>query len=158
MDAQIKELRVSNDAKNDPEELRRRVDDEGYLFFKQLLNPDSLLELRKQILTTLQEGGWLISGTNPMDGITDVTKKCTEGDRKYTDVYHEVQKLEALHRSAHWPETLNMIEKRVQSNKEYVVQTTEAAIQAQAASYNSKSNQDDSDDDSDDGYRADGKN
>lgn len=111
MDAQLKELRVSNDAKNDPEELRRRIDKEGYLFFKQLLNPNNLLELRKQILTTLQEGGWLIAGTNPMDGIADVTQKCTEGDRKYTDVYHKVQKLEALHRSGHWPETLDMIEK-----------------------------------------------
>ena len=111
MDKQLKELHVSNDAKNDPEELRRRIDDEGYLFFKQLLNPSNLLELRKQILTTLQEGGWLIAGTDPMDGIADVTKKCTEGDRKYTDVYHKVQKLEALHRSGHWPETLDMIEK-----------------------------------------------
>jgi len=108
---QLKELRVSNDAKNDPEELRRRMDDEGYLFFKQLLNPDNLLELRRQILTTLQEGGWLIAGTDPMDGIADVTKQCTEGDRKYTDVYHKVQKLEAVHRSAHWPETLGMMEK-----------------------------------------------
>ena len=63
-----------------------------------------------------------------------------------------------LHQVLIWWDSLNMIEKRVQSNKEYVVQTTEAAIQAQAASYNSKSNQDDSDDDSDDGYRADGKN
>ena len=111
MDAQLKELRVSNDAKNDPEELRRRIDKEGYLFFKQLLNLNNLLELRKQILTTLQEGGWLIAGTDPMDGIADVTQKCTEGDRKYTDVYHKVQKLEALHRSGHWPETLDMIEK-----------------------------------------------
>ena len=49
-----------------------------------------------------------------------------------------------------------MIEKRVQSNKEYVVTTTEATIQAQAASYNSKSNKDDSDDD-DDGYRTESK-
>ena len=103
MDEQLTELHVSNDAKNDPEELRRRIDKEGYLFFKQLLNPNNLLELRKQILTTLQEGGWLIAGTDPMDGIADVTKKCTEGERKYTDVYHKVQKLEALHRSGHWP-------------------------------------------------------
>ena len=49
-----------------------------------------------------------------------------------------------------------MIEKRVQSNKEYIVTTTESTIQAQAASYNTKSNNDDSDDD-DDGYRVDSK-
>ena len=108
---QLGELRDSNDAKNNPEELRRRINDEGYLFFKQFLNRDNLLELRRQILTTLQEGGWLTAGTDPMDGIADVTKRCTEGERKYEDVYHKVQKLEALHRSAHWPETLDMMEK-----------------------------------------------
>ncbi len=107
----LEELRVSNDARNDPEELQRRIDDDGYLFFKQLQNPDKLLELRRQIMTTLQEGGWLIQGTDPMDGITDVSSVCTEGDREYTDVYHEVQKLEAFHRSAHWPEVTQMIER-----------------------------------------------
>lgn len=111
MQPEFNELRISNDAKDEPEELKRRIYDEGYLFFKQLLNPDKLLELRRQILTTLQEGGWLMAGTDPMDGIADVEKKCTEGDRKYTEIYHKVQKLEALHRSGHWPETLDMIEK-----------------------------------------------
>ena len=35
----LKELRVSNDAMNAPEELQRRIADEGYLFFKRLVNP-----------------------------------------------------------------------------------------------------------------------
>ena len=30
----IKELRISNDAMNDPEELRHRISEEGYLFFQ----------------------------------------------------------------------------------------------------------------------------
>ena len=111
METQSKELRISNDAKDDVEELRLRMDDEGYLFFKQILNPDNLLDLRRQILTVLYEGEWLIAGSDPMDGIADVNKRCTEGDRKYTDIYHKVQKLEALHRSAHWPTTLEIIEK-----------------------------------------------
>ena len=86
MSEQLKELRVSNDAKSDPEELRRRIDDEGYLFFKQLINPDNLLELRRQILTTLQEGGWLIAGTDPMGraaslllGFLFVANICAQG-------------------------------------------------------------------------------
>ena len=61
-----------------------------------------------------------------------------------------------LHQVLIWWDSLNMIEKRVQSNKEYIVTTTESTIQAQAASYNTKSNNDDSDDD-DDGYRVDSK-
>ena len=39
----LKELHVSNDAMNDPEELRHRISEEGYLFFKQLQDPDKTL-------------------------------------------------------------------------------------------------------------------
>lgn len=108
---ELKELRVSNDAINHPEELRHRISEEGYLFFKKLQDPDKLWALRREMLTTMQEGGWLVSGTDPIDGIADITTQCTEGDPEYTDVYHAVYKLEAFHRSGHWPEVVDMVEK-----------------------------------------------
>jgi hypothetical protein len=111
MTTQLKEFRVSNDAINNPEELRQRIDDEGYLFFRKLQDPGKLLDLRRQMLTVIQAGGWLVPGTDPMDGIADVARQCTEGDIGYTDVYHEVYKLEAFHRSGHWQEVLDMMEK-----------------------------------------------
>ena len=110
---QLKELRVSNDAMNDPEELRHRISEEGYLFFKRLQNPDKLWALRREMLTTMQEGGWLVADTDPMDGIADISTQCTEGDPEYTNVYHEVYKLEAFHRSGHWHEVVDMVEKIV---------------------------------------------
>ena len=103
MTAQLKPLTVSNDAINDQQELRRRIEDDGYVFFKRLQTPDKLLALRREMLTTMQKGGWLIAGTDPMDGIADISRQCTEGDMGYTEVYHEIYKLEAFHRSAHWP-------------------------------------------------------
>ena len=103
MATQYKEFRVSNDAMNDPEELQRRIEDEGYLFFKKLQNPDKLLDLRREMLTVIQEGGWLVPGTDPMDGIADISRQCTEGNAEYTDVYHEVYKLEAFHRAGIGP-------------------------------------------------------
>lgn len=106
-----KELRISNDAMNDPVELRHRIAEEGYLFFKQLQNPDKLWALRREMLTTLQKGGWLVAGTDPMDGIADISRQCTEGDPEYTDVYHAVYKLEAFHRAGHWPEVVDMVAK-----------------------------------------------
>ena len=109
----LKELRVSNDAMNDPEELRHRISEDGYVFFKQLQAPDKLRALRREMLTTMQEGGWLVAGTDPMDGIADISTQCTEGDPEYTDVYHEVYKLEAFHRSGHWHEVVDMVEKIV---------------------------------------------
>ena len=42
-----------------------------------------------------------LTGTDPVDGIADVAARCTEGDVEYTEVYHEVYKLESFHRAAH---------------------------------------------------------
>ena len=108
---EIKALRVSNDAMADPEELRSRIAEEGYLFFKRLQNPDKMRKLRHEMMSTIQRVGWLIAGTDPSDGIADITKQCTEGDNAYSDGYAEVYKLEAFHRSGHWPEVTEMIEK-----------------------------------------------
>ncbi len=111
MSNELRELRVSNDATNDPVELRQRFDDEGYLFFKQLQNPDKLLDLRREMMTTIQRVGWLVADTDPVDGIADITTQCTEGDNEYSAGYAEVYKSEAFHRSAHWPEVTSMVEK-----------------------------------------------
>jgi hypothetical protein len=62
------------------------------------------------MLTVMQQGGWLVAGTDPVDGIANISAQCTEGDLAYTDVYHEVYKLESFHRSAHWPEVMQMVE------------------------------------------------
>jgi hypothetical protein len=104
------ELRVSNEARDDTEELRRRLDQDGYLFFKQLQNPDRLRALRREMLMVMQGGGWLVAGTDPADGIANLDARCTEGDVEYTDVYHEVYKLESFHRAAHQPDVLGMVE------------------------------------------------
>ena len=109
MDNELKELRVSNDAMYDGKELQRRLADEGYLFFKKLQDPDMMMELRREMLTVMQQGGWLLPDTDPMDGIADVTRVCTEGDEGYTDVYHPVYNLESFHRSAHEPEIMDAI-------------------------------------------------
>ena len=75
---ELRELRVSNDAMNDEAELQNRMAEEGYLFFKQLQSPDKLRNLRREMMTAVQQAGWLIQGTDPMDGIADINK---QGDR-----------------------------------------------------------------------------
>ncbi len=111
MSDDIRELRISNDAMDDPVALQGRMSDEGYLFFRRLQNPDKLRHLRREMMTTIQEAGWLVADSDPMDGIADVTTQCTEGDNEYSAGYGEVYRLEAFHRSAHWPEVTGMIEK-----------------------------------------------
>lgn len=109
----LRPFRVSNDAIDDPPELRRRIDDEGYLFLKRLQDKDKMMALRRDMLQVIADGGWLAEGTDPIDGIADVSKQCTEGDVTYTDVYHRVYSLESFHRSGHWPEVVGTIGKIV---------------------------------------------
>ena len=107
------EFKVSNDALDDVEELRSRIDEDGYLFFRQLQDPGKLLALRREMLSVMQQGGWLVPGTDPIEGIANIDARCTEGDPEYTDVYHELYRLQSFHESAHWPEVLDVIEKIV---------------------------------------------
>lgn len=65
MSEKLMELRVSNDAMNDPTELRQRIANEGYLFFKRLQDPDKLSDLRQEMMSTIQRVGWLIADTGP---------------------------------------------------------------------------------------------
>lgn len=96
-----------SDRRDDPAALRRRLAEEGYLFFRRLQSADRLRALRRHILGVLMEGGWLVPGTPLEDGIARVEAQCTEGDPEYTDVYHRVQRLESFHRSGHWPEVID---------------------------------------------------
>lgn len=107
----FQEFRVSNDAFDDPEELRRRIDVEGYLFFRALQDPQKLRALRREILAVCRAGGWLKDGTELEEGTADVSRRCTEGDLEYAQVYHEIYKLESFHRAGHWPEVLGAMEK-----------------------------------------------
>ena len=113
MSDEIRELRVSNDAMNDPQELQRRIADDGYLFLRRLVNPHKMLELRREMMSVIQQVGWLIAGTDPMDGIADINMRYTEGDNEYSAGYAEVYKNENFHRSAHWPEFQDIVAKMV---------------------------------------------
>ena len=111
MTEDIKQLRVSNDALDDPPELQRRIADEGYLFFRGLMPSKRLRALRHEMMSAIQEAGWLIAGTNPADGIADINMRYTEGDNEYTAGYAQVYKLENFHRSAHWDEVTSTVSK-----------------------------------------------
>ena len=107
----LNEFRVSNDAMDDAAELRRRIADEGYLFFRKLQDPDQLRQLRLDMLGVIRDGGWLQEGTDLIDGVADISRRCTEGDPEYPKVYHEMYKLQSFHRAGHWPVVLDMMEK-----------------------------------------------
>jgi hypothetical protein len=101
---------------DDPQELRARLDEHGYLFFSGLLPVQDVLEVRRQILEVLGRYGWLAAGSELMDGIADVEAFAREpkdevefcgvgvGPDAYRDIYH----LEAFHRLSHHPALLGL--------------------------------------------------
>ena len=107
----FREFRVSNDALAEPAELRQRMADDGYVFFRGLLDPDRLRGLRRDMLEVIAANGWLVPGTDPMDGIADPNERCTEGDLAYVEVYHQLYRLESFHRAGHWPEVIDVLAK-----------------------------------------------
>ena len=106
---ELQELRESNDIHGNPAALQERIAEDGYLFFRQLQDPDMLWELRRQMLSTMQDGGWIKQGTDPVDGIAEPGVQCTEGDLEYTDVYHEVYRNQLFHESAHRDIMINTV-------------------------------------------------
>ena len=113
MATELKEFRASNDAIDDADELRKRIRDYGYLFFRRLHDPDMLRELRLEILGALRDQGWIRRDAELIDGVADISHRCAEGDLEYAQAYHQAYRLESFHRSGHWPSVINVMEKIV---------------------------------------------
>src|SRR3954449_8284560 len=56
------------------EELRKRYDEDGYLFLKQVLPRQDVLDARESYFSSLQSTGVLKPGTKPVMGIFDPAK------------------------------------------------------------------------------------
>jgi len=101
-----------------PEQLRARADEDGFLFFKQLIPREAIEEVRSRILEVLDRRGLLDRSRPAMDGIVDleaIHQLTREEVNAYgvgvpLDIYKEVQQLEAFHALAHRPELLRLYE------------------------------------------------
>lgn len=86
----------SNGLLNEPADLRKRLRTDGYLFFRDILPKQEVLDVRRQILEICERAGWLRPGAELMDGLSD-RSPIMEADEEYRGVYAQVQALEALH-------------------------------------------------------------
>ena len=86
----------SNDILNQPDALLRRLTTEGYLFFRELLPRDTILNVRRQILEVYRAAGWLKPGTELMDGIARAEPFKFRSE-EYLRVLRQVMTLADLH-------------------------------------------------------------
>src|SRR5687768_3153952 len=80
----------SNDALGHSEELRARMDRDGYLFFRDLINPDAILQVRRDILALCRDAGWLAEGSDLMAGVAAPGVRHVEPEPDYMGVYDQV--------------------------------------------------------------------
>lgn len=75
IDQGVGKLVDSADASSHVEELRRRMERDGYLFLRGLLERDWVIDARRRVMQRLAAEGLLLEGTEPMDGIANPHKR-----------------------------------------------------------------------------------
>lgn len=103
------ELTTSNDLLNNPEAIGRRLRADGYLFLRELLPREGVLDLRRAVLKLCADAGWLRQGTDPIEGLTD-HEPVMEGDPEHIAVYERIQSMESFHLLAHQPAVARVME------------------------------------------------
>lgn len=100
--AEVLELRESSDCLSAPPTLRARLADDGYLFFRGLLDPTVVRRTRDEILTVLGELGWTARGTDPTEALPDtLVRREDVDDPNWWPAYARLQRCAAFHRLAH---------------------------------------------------------
>lgn len=104
---------------DDPQALRERHNEDGYLFFRGLVARNDILELRRQFMEILNRRGWidtergdLLDGCVYLDRTNEIPTEAfgTCGVGVPVDAYREVQKLQAFHALAHHPRLIQIYE------------------------------------------------
>ena len=90
----------ANELLGDPSAVKAKLADDGYLFFRDILPSDALLELRDQITQILARCGWIADGEERM-AAKAICRPRREGQPKFFEAHDQIIKLEALHSLSH---------------------------------------------------------
>ena len=107
--ARIEPFTVSNELLDQTQLLRKQAKQDGYLFFRRLIDSESINNLRRDFLQICHKHGWAQGGEQLMDGIR-TGGPFKEGDDGYWPVLDEFQSLESFHAFAHHPAIVNMFD------------------------------------------------
>ncbi len=97
---------------NDPPALKARAREEGYLFFKGLLDRDKVTEVRRQVLERCRKHGWLKPGAALLEGIAHPDVCVIESrDEVWQAYYHDILRLRDFQALALEPAITGALEK-----------------------------------------------
>ena len=113
---------IESNSTENAEVLRARLDENGYLFFRDLVPQETVLELRREILELCREAGWLHPDYDLMDGVVRPAQPPTsEGNPDYMKVYRQVLKLPRFHDFPLQPALIDIAARVLQCQSEEVL-------------------------------------
>lgn len=96
----------------DPQALRERAAQDGYLYFKKLVDPKAILNVRRQVLETAKKHGWLDESAPLMDGIAKKGVCFVESMHpEWIPYYNDILRIRDFHALALNPAIIGMYEK-----------------------------------------------
>ena len=108
----VKPLDDATSLLSDPARLQDRAGREGYLYFKGLIDPRSILNLRQQILQVCLKHGWLDEGSPLEEGIVKKGVSHIESDTpEWRSFYCDILKHHDFHALALHPSLLHNVRK-----------------------------------------------
>ena len=110
------ELTDSTPLLGEPRLLLDRAGQDGYLFFRGLLDREKVLRVRRQVMQVVAGHGWLKPGTDVMDGIADIeafdqvdpAAAAFCGTGVPLDAYQDVYRIQDFHGIGHDPALLDL--------------------------------------------------
>ena len=84
----------------DPDALQKRMDEDGYLLLRGLVDRDRLAAVHRDFLDILAAQGWIADG-EALEEMRPVGPLVREGEDDFFAAYDRVQKLESFHTLAH---------------------------------------------------------
>ncbi len=90
----------SSELLDNPELMRQRLAEEGFLFFRGLLPASTVGEVRAAVIGAIEKEGWIAAGTDPEDRRPGPVV-VREADERWFPGYQRMQSLECFHSLAH---------------------------------------------------------
>lgn len=101
-----------SDPRSDAADLRARMNEYGYLFFRGLIPAEEVLTVRRDVVDLIEEAGWLDPSRDRMEAIAKPgIEPKTEGQPEYLAVYRQILRTPSFHNFPCHPALMNVAER-----------------------------------------------
>ncbi len=101
----------SSDIVDDGPGLAQRMDRDGYLVMRGLLDADRIFALRHTFLTIAYNAGWLQQDCPLNEATADLSNFCVEPEDPYMEILRRMNKVEEFHALQHDPALIGLLER-----------------------------------------------